>query len=166
MKIVTPKGSVIQRYPKTGVGKLVGSRLYLHESYISEELFAVLGIPWSVWKRATKFYQKFNDVNWSYNCVQINLKTWDIRLDQAPDFNMAREPHVGKWLMVPFQGRPFNGYSDALWHHKFCWVKPGCQLFDVAASEAWSAKYVPLLAGPPSGSPAVFERQLKAAGLA
>ena len=36
----TGKGTLIERYRKTGVGKLVGSRLYLHRQYVGSVIKA------------------------------------------------------------------------------------------------------------------------------
>ena len=51
------------------------------------------------------------------------------------------------------------------WHHKWLWVKKSWIPFDPQEARRWSAKYLPLIAGTPSGSARVFASQLSAAGL-
>jgi hypothetical protein len=168
MTIVTAKGTRIERYAKTGVGKLVGSGLYLHGDYVMEALAKLrlvlpdqgISLERSIRNRAYEY------PHFDFRCVRMDLKTGAVRFDEAPDFDEAREPKIGWWLLSTPDGEFKKGYSDAIWHHKWAWVRPDYRGFDVAQSRAWSAKYAPLIAGAPSGSARKFAAQLEAAGLA
>ena len=173
--IVTAKGTVIKRYGPTGVGKRVGRYLYLHEDYALEAIAKIKAadssigcrLEWSLAEKVKEFPQ------FQFRCLRLDLKDGVIRFDEAPDFDTAREPQVGKWLLVCYDGHAERGRSPAIWHHKFCWVKgndqssgqEGYQGFDVAASRAWSAKYAPLLKEPPKGSQRAWLAQLAEVGL-
>jgi hypothetical protein len=86
-----------------------------------------------------------------------------VRLDEAPDFDTAREPHVGRWFWYSQAPKIVIGKSNAIWHHKFLWVKdslyPG---FDVQESIRWSQEYLPLIAGTPKASDRTWAKQLDA----
>ena len=164
MKVVTRNGTVIKRYARTGVGKLVGHHLYLYIFYLHEVVPILSDKARKVFRQdcyAATAYRCCED----FKCAMVDLKTGKIRFDEAPDFNCNREPHVGKWVKIDHNEGFVIGHSNAIWHHKWLWVKDDYPGFDVAASEAWSALYAPLLQEPPSGSRRIFEKQLKVAGL-
>jgi hypothetical protein len=167
MRIVTPKGSVIQRYPLTGVGKRVGNRLYLHADYALEAIARIKAKNPSVGLRMElalnmriKEFPAFQ-----FCCLRLDLKDGMVRFDEAPDFDTAREPHVGKWLLVCHDGYARRGVSQAIWHHKHLWVKDEYQGCNVQAAQAWSATFLPLIAGVPRASDRTWRLQLKNAGL-
>jgi len=164
----TAKGTIIRRWRGTGVGKRVGSHLYLHGGHALEAIAKIKARDPDVGLRMElalahriKEFPAFR-----FRCVRLDLEWGYVRFDQAPDFDTAREPRVGWWLEVRHDGYVRKGESDAIWHHKWLWVKDGYPGFDVAASRAWSARYAPLIAGAPLGTRKGFEAQLEAAGLA
>ena len=166
MKLVTPKGSVIQRYPKTGVGKLVGRHLYLHKDYALEAIAKIKAVDSDVGCRLEwSFDEKLKNFPiFKFNCLRLDLKDGVIRFDEAPDFDQAREPQVGQWLLTCYDGHAEKGRSPAIWHHRWAWIKPNARPWE-AASVEWSAKYVPLLKEPPKGSQRAWQAQLAEIGL-
>lgn len=133
----TLKGSPIKR-SKYGVGKLIGGQIYLHKDY------ALDVIPKDVWEKALKVLADTNS-DFEYNCVMYDAKTGNVRFDEAPDFDTAREPVVGNTLTVKPDGTTKAGYSKYIWHHKWIWVKNDYQGFDVNESKAWSQKWLGIL---------------------
>jgi hypothetical protein len=70
--------------------------------------------------------------------MRVNLKTDEVRLDEAPDFDEAREPHPGRMFHCPLNARG-HASSDALWHHKWLWVMDDYPGFDAVESRRWAA---------------------------
>lgn len=133
----TLKGSPIKR-SKYGVGKLIGGQIYLHKDY------ALDVIPKDVWEKALKVLKNTSRF-FQYNCVMYDTKTGNVRFDEAPDFDTAREPIVGDTLTVKPDGTTKRGHSNYIWHHKWIWVKNDYQGFDVNESKAWSQKWLGIL---------------------
>lgn len=130
----TLKGSVVKR-SKYGVGKQMGSQVYLHKDYVSDV------IPKKVWENALKVLSDA-DSDFEYNCVMYDTKTGNVRFDEAPDFDESREPIVGDTITVKPDGTVKHGHSNYIWHHKWLWVKNDYQGFDVNQSKAWSNKWL------------------------
>lgn len=130
----TLKGSVVKR-SKYGVGKQMGSQVYLHKDYVSDI------IPKKAWENALNVLDD-TDSGFEYNCVMYDTKTGNIRFDEAPDFDEAREPIVGDTITVKPDGTVKRGHSNYIWHHKWLWVKNDYQGFDVNQSKAWSNKWL------------------------
>lgn len=166
-RIVTPRGTVIERYKVTGVGKLVGNRLYLHEDYALHAIAIIKARNFGVGlklERSLAF--KIIDFDaFQFRCLRFDLSNGAIRFDEAPDFDTAREPHVGKWMLVHPGGWATRGESQAIWHHRWLWIKPNSRPWEASARE-WSAKYVPLLKEPPKGNQRGWLAQLAEIGLA
>lgn len=164
---VTAKGTVLHRSRLTGVGKLVGSHLYLHADYALEATSRIKALKHELGVKLEKvlalWIQEFPA--FQFRCLRLDLKTGAIRFDEAPDFDSAREPMVGKWLNLTPEWRVKRDFSSQIWHHKWLWVKPSYQNFDVSQSQAWSAKYCPLIAGAPCGDVKRFAKQLHDVGL-
>lgn len=130
----TLKGSVVKR-SKYGVGKQMGSQVYLHKDYVSDV------IPKKVWENALKVLSDA-DSDFEYNCVMYDTKTGNVRFDEAPNFDESREPIVGDTITVKPEGTVKHGHSNYIWHHKWLWVKNDYQGFDVNQSKAWSNKWL------------------------
>ena len=130
----TLKGSVVKR-SKYGVGKQMGSQVYLHKDYVSDV------ISKKVWENALKVLSDA-DSDFEYNCVMYDTKTGNVRFDEAPDFDESREPIVGDTITVKPDGTVKRGHSNYIWHHKWLWVKNDYQGFDVNQSKAWSNKWL------------------------
>jgi poly(A) polymerase len=98
---------------------------------------------------------------------------WDaarplIRFDQAPDFDTAREPHVGDYVIVDPRNPNFvnKGHSNSIWHHKWLWVKDNYVGFDVDKSKEWSKMWLSKLGEPAKGTDVTWNSQLQKVGLA
>lgn len=156
----TLRGSTVKRY-KNLVGKKVGHQLYVHTDYAHEV------IPSDVLKRAEAVLAK-NAPDFKHNCVMWDSSRPIVRFDQAPDFDTAREPHVGEFVIVdPRNPNLVNkGRSNAIWHHKWMWVKDNYQGFDVDKSKEWSTIWLAKLGEPAKGTDASWNVQLQKVGLA
>jgi hypothetical protein len=153
---------VIERCRSTGVGKKVGKFLYFHTLHLDDVRKALSPAAWSDLMAARVFSLTHTT---QYRCMRIALDGTEFRFDEAPDFDTAREPHVGRWFRVMRGGKWEIGYSDSIWHHKFLWTKNDYDGFSVAESRAWSAKYAPLLKEPPKGTQMAWQAQLAKIGL-
>ena len=146
----------------------MGHHLYIHRLYAQEAIknlsrqnrVVAQKLQWS-WDYKTKDFPDFQ-----FNAVRLDIQHGYIRFDQAPDFDQAREPHVGQWLTAYFDGYYSKGSSQSIWHHKFLWVKPDYPGFNYQEAINWSAQYLPLLTDPPKGSDKTWLKQLQEAGLA
>ena len=151
--IKTKKGSVIKRY-QDNVGKRVGSKIYVHKNYASEI------VPKDILDAAiAKLPSDF-----AYNTITYDTKTQSVRFDEAPDFDTATEPRVGKIFTVNKDGTTKQSSSNSIWHHKWTWVKDDYTGFDVNASRNWSATYSPQL-DRPKGTQASWDKQLEEANI-
>ena len=151
--IKTKKGSVIKRY-QDNVGKRVGSKIYVHKNYASEI------VPKDILDAAiAKLPGDF-----AYNTITYDTKTQSVRFDEAPNFNTATEPRVGKIFTVNKDGTTKQSSSNSIWHHKWTWVKDDYTGFNVNASRDWSATYSPQL-DRPKGTQASWDKQLQEAGI-
>lgn len=151
--ILTKRGTKIKRY-RNIVGKQVGSRLYVHRNYANEV------IPNNILKIAA------NKLKEIYPTFKFNSIMWDktaniIRFDESPDFDTAREPHVGKYIAIFPNGNFREGYSNNIWHHKWLWVKDNYRGFNVEESKKWSEWWISKLQGIAKGTDTSFDAQLK-----
>ncbi len=165
--IRTANGTVIERCRSTGVGKLIGKRLYIHRDYASGAIVILtLENPELRRKFADSLKWKKREFPlFGFRCVRLDLRSGAIRFDRAPDFCTAREPMVGDWLTVNPDRHWTRGHSKAIWHNKWLWVKPDCSSFDVGASMEWSRKYYAILNEIPKGSARLWKSQLAKVGL-
>jgi len=155
--VYTLKGTKIHRY-KNIAGKKVGRQIYVHKNYADEVLGSkMLGLAQAVLKNTMPEFQ--------YNCVMYNGGY--IRFDSAPDFDAAREPHVGRYVSVNlFRARREQiGESNHIWHHKWLWVKDDYKGFDVAQSKRWSQLWLGRVAEIAKGTDKSFCEQLKKYGI-
>lgn len=162
--IKTLRGTPIRRYGQTGVGKLVGQHLYLHYDYVGDVIhsgvFSHRTMCYACHRLADEVPEKI-----AFKCVRFGLDDYSVRFDEAPDFDEAREPHVGRYFTVMPNGTCRRGSSNAIWHHKWLFVKPEYSGFDVLESMAWSRRYCSVLKEVPKGSDRAWQMQLKKHGL-
>lgn len=144
--------TIYQRCKKFGVGKEIGGKIYVHKNYcikiIDPDIFlmAVNALPYG----------------FIFNCVMIDLREERIRFDEAPDFDMAREPHPGHYIEIDLKTMEIRyGYSDYIWHHKWMWVEDDYKGFNVEDSYEWSLTWTKLITHP-SGSRRVWLKQISA----
>lgn len=147
-------GTTYQR-SKRGVGKEIGGKLYVHKLYVDQVMDLIDFI----------FVTLFIPRSFNYNCVMIDEKNRTIRFDEAPDFDTAREPHVGDFIEVNLCTLDIrHGHSDAIWHHKWMWVDDDYNGFDVEESYQWSKKWTSYIRKA-SGSERIWLQQLKEANI-
>jgi len=153
----TKRGSKVARY-KGGVGKFIGGMVYLHRNYAQEV------IPSDVWETALKVLDS-EYPGFAYNAVVYDLKKRMVRFVQAPDFDQAREPHVGQYVSVFSDGSTRQGHSNSIWHHKWLWVRPDYKGFDVKKSMEWSEFWLSRLEGTAKGTDRTWTKQLTDQGI-
>jgi SAM-dependent methyltransferase len=117
-----------ERYSAFGVGKKMGDEVYLHRDY--EDV-----LPQGDLADAKERIGDFE-----YNLIRYNAKTGAIGFFNSPDFNTSPEPVNGELMVVEPDGTirnvPLNKDLDkqAIYHHKWQWVKDDYTGFDVAQS--------------------------------
>jgi len=155
----TRRGSAIRRY-RNLVGKQVGSAIYVHKFYADDV------IPKDVLRRAEEILTRSNP-DFKYNTLMWDSKTNNVRFDESPDFDTAREPHVGEYIVVTTSGQlpPRKGVSNSIWHHKWLWVKDDYNGFDVDKSKEWSRIWLAKLGEPAKGTDLSWKSQLRNVGL-
>lgn len=151
----TYTGSKVARY-KGDVGKLVGEKLYVHKKYAGE---VIPGYQRAVDILGDK-YPEFK-----YNTVMHDRKTGAIRFDEAPDFDVAREPRVGNYITVFKDGKTRRGKSNAIWHHKWLWVRDDYNGFNVEESYVWSDQWLNEFKEVAKGTKKAWDAQLLRYGL-
>ena len=155
--VVTRSGTRIARW-RNLVGKRVGTRIYVHRRCAS------LVIPANI-LRDSKDILRRRHPRHRYACLMYDLSTGAVRFDEAPDFDRAREPQVGRHVTVFRDGTTRVGESDAIWHHKWEFVLDSYDGFDVEASRQWSRTWAARLPEQASGSSRVWKGQLRRARL-
>lgn len=147
----TLKNTPVNRYQS--VGKRVGFQIYVHKNYMEDVIPAfILDQALMILKRT---HPKFK-----YNSVMYNTMTGDVRFDEAPDFDTAREPHVGDMVKVDKHGNVTTGHSDNIWHHKWMWVKDDYQGFDIEKNREWSKHWLSKMPETAKGTDESFQQQL------
>lgn len=149
-----------KRY-KDNVGKIMEGKIYAHKNYIYE------CVPKELVDNALVV---LNDVapDFEWNCFRYDPKSGDIAFQEAPDFDTAREPVVGRSITITRDGRALNigRYFPQIWHHKWQWVKNDYNGFDVEDSWEWSKKWLSELPVPANGSnEANWKKQLAQYGI-
>lgn len=142
----TTHGSSIKRH-KAGVGKEIGGRVYVHRNYAEDV------IPADVLREAERIMNE-NLPGFKYNCVVYDKRKGVVGFQEAPDFDTAREPVVGRMVNVyPATGKvdPVRSHKQ-IWHHKWLWVKDNYTGFDVEESKEWSRRWLAVLPEPANGS--------------
>ena len=155
----TRKGTPVHRF-KGLVGKSIGGQLYIHRNYAAEI------IPTDVIEYGEDILKRF-DPRFEYNCIMLDVRRDVIRFDEAPDFDTAREPHVGNYIVIDLKGEkpPYKGYSNSIWHHKWLWVRDNYKGFDVDKAKQWSKLWLSKLDEPAKGTDASWKPQLMKHGL-
>jgi poly(A) polymerase len=154
-RLRTKHGSVIRRY-HDNVGKQVGSSLYVHKLYADQI------IPKAILTKGIEIMTRSNP-SFNYNCLMWDVAAKTLRFDEAPDFDSAREPHVGEYVVVSLDGKfpPRHGKSNSIWHHKWLWVKDDYTGFDVDKSKDWSRVWLSKLDEPAKGTDLTWQSQLR-----
>ena len=152
--LYTLKGSIIKRY-QDKVGKQIGGKIYVHRKYMRQVISLDL-LEWIL--RYVPYGTKYNTVMW-------DTKKDIIRFDEALNFNTAREPWAGNFITINVSGKVEKGHTEAIWHHKWMWVRDSYNGFNVKESYEWSELWLSRLKEPANGSMEVWNQQLKEVGL-
>jgi len=155
--IKTQKGTPIKRY-KNLVGKQVGPQLYVHKNYASKV------IPINILQKAMTALRKLYP-DFKFNSIMLDAKSGTFRFDEAPDFDTAREPHVGKYVSIDRNNTVREGKSNNIWHHKWLWVMDDYDGFNVEESKKWSETWLSKVPEVAKGTDASFNDQLRKYGL-
>lgn len=138
------------------VGKRISTRIYVHRDY------ALRAIPRELFQLAMRIAETYP---FEFTCVCYDLSDGTIRLDEAPDFDTAREPVVGNYLSIsPAKGFRL-GKSPGIWHHKWLWVLDDYTGFDVQESYKWSRTWLAKLKKSAKGTQRTWLAQLAEVGL-
>lgn len=157
----TNKDSEIRRM-FDNVGKAIGGYVYLHKNY-AEDVMSI-----ERWKKAQELCKEADpELFDSYNCIRYTFNNGNVRFDECPDFNTAREPHVSRYLEVsPKTGEVLrSGYSNNIFHHKWLWVKDDYKGFNVQESYNWSKLWLGKLQETAKGTNRTWMEQLNRYGL-
>jgi hypothetical protein len=152
LSVKTLKGTKIKRY-KNKVGKQVGSQVYVHKKYVNDV------VPKLVFDRAINILDT-EYPGFMYNSIMYDKKKGSVRFDEAPDFDIAREPIVGNYVTVNSDGSLKSGSSSMVWHHKWLWVKDDYRGFDVEVSRQWSIEWLAKVSEIAKGNKVGFHNQL------
>jgi len=115
-----------ERNKKTGVGKRMGSQIFIEKSYADK---VSKSIPPIMTKLKTKY------PNFEFKVIRYNTKTGEIRFIEAPDFDTSPEPIVGKGITynpVTKEFKESNLGSSTVYHHKWLFVDDNYTGFDVS----------------------------------
>ena len=140
----TLKGSTIKR-SKYGVGKEIGGEIYVHKDYVDRV------VPRMIYNQALDILEDTYP-EFEFNCIKYNPKTSVISFQEVPDFDSAREPKVGDYVIVKPDGSVKPGHSNYIFHHKWLFVKNNYPGFDVEDSWEWSKKWLSVLQEPSDGN--------------
>ena len=112
--VKTQKGTIIKKSPKYGVGKQVGSAIYLHKS-VEDRL------PQDILEKVKfKLPPKFQ-----YDIIKYDEKNDNITFISSPDWDSAHEPLVGDAFLIRRDGSTRymkQKTSPQIYHHKWLFV--------------------------------------------
>jgi len=151
------RGGVVKNveYP---VGKNIGGAIYFHKDYISRQPKELQDI---YNKAINKLPKDFN-----FKTIKYDYNNKNIRFEEAPDFDTAREPKVGKNITITPEGDVGKiKDSDLIYHHKWTWVDNDYPGFDVKKEHNWSREWLDKGVDPGAGRKNKWEENLKKAKL-
>ena len=144
----TLKGSKISRHLSCG-GKYIGGKIYFEKSYANRILPLAL---------LDKFRTESKCCPFEFKLVRYDLKSNQFAFIECPDFDVAREPVVGKVFIM---SKPVKSYHQ-IYHHKWLFVDNSYRGFDVNESWEWSKTWLCKLTQPADGTNAAkWLKQLK-----
>jgi hypothetical protein len=129
----TIKGTVIKR-SSLGVGKDIGGSLYLHRNYEDH-------LPDQDNLLKAKMVLEQNHPGFKYNALKVDKNGSKITFFNSPDFDTSHEPVAGPYVVVDGKATR-TGKTDAIWHHKWLWVKDDYKGFDVDAAHKRSVAWL------------------------
>ena len=137
-RLRTRTGSVIARSSDYGVGKFIGGKIYVHRQY--EDVIPDINL--------IKDYIKFSPrdlLSHPYNVVVYNRFGKHYSFVEAPNFDTAHEPTVGKITTFTLNSNStYTRSFRSLYHHKWLFVKDDYTGFDVQESFDRSKEWLAL----------------------
>lgn len=142
----TLKGSIVERYRKLGFGKKMSNKFYFHKDYANKALSdSIDGMA------LLKLAQSLVDFN--YNIIRWDPVSRELALEEVPDFDTAREPTVGRVLVLtPDEVRYAQRPHRQIIHHKWTMVDNSYSRFDIYESWIWSRTWLNVLKERADGS--------------
>jgi hypothetical protein len=152
------RGGVLRGCPYR-FGKIIGGNVYLHMSQFDH-------LPYK--RAATTAYKKACEFIDDINCVRFCPTKSTYMFSNSPDFDTAREPIVGKSIIITVKGGEITTsairYYNQIWHHKWMWVGDDYNDFDIYESYEWSKNWSSKISSP-SGYKELWDKQLNNIGL-
>ena len=141
----TLKGSLIRRSKKHEVGKIVGNNIYFHRDYC---------MTYMPKECQFLFQEKKRLVPFDFNCCRYNVETGQLAFVESPDFDVSREPLVGRMFIVNRWTDPgqLTQFYNQIYHHKWTFVDNCYSGFHVRESWEWSRTWLNVLTEPANGS--------------
>lgn len=157
-------------YSKYGVGKQMGSKIYVHINYweqllLPKDMLDNIQIALSIAKSKID-----KDMFSLINLMCIDLSQPEIiRLDYSPNFDTAYCPYVYLMYFIDIttdrsEKVPVK-YNGQILHHKWLWVKEDYKGFDVIKSWEFSRLWLSKFREPASGYEWKWNEQLSKYGL-
>ena len=152
----TLKGSKIW-YSKCGVGKQMGSKIYAHVKYGADI------VPKDIWEKAMTIWTNVFDGIYTVNTFCYDTKSPRVvRFDTCSGFDKMECPVVGQVFYVDTTTSCISfGAVHQIFHHKWLWVKPDYDGFDVQESYEFSKLWLSKFEEPASGYIEKWKQQLK-----
>ena len=129
----------LKRHPRFGVGKQMGSKVWVHSNYALEILD-----PEILNSALSQIPKSF-----SYVVLRYDPKNQTLAFIDSPDFNSSPEPEVGASYCVDLTQKKNPRLTKPprdplIWHHKWMMVKDDYPHFDVKESQErslwWKSK--------------------------
>ena len=148
-------------YAKRGVGKKVGSKIYVAIQYLPE-----ICEPGLI-KEAKMILNDHGVPYKSFRCACYDIKNpCVIRFDTCPGFDTEDCPVVGyQYTIDTYNGRVKKKYCEQIFHHKWLWCREDYTGFDVQESYEYSKRWLSKFKEVASGYPWKWQEQLKKYGL-
>ena len=130
----TLKGTIIKKSPKYGVGKQMGTSIYVHES--SEGVLPQDRLNTS---------KGYLPDGFDYQVVKFNEKTDSFTFISSPDWDESEEPIVGDAILVKPNGETKvikQKSSPQIYHHKWLFVDENYNGFDTEESKNRSRRWL------------------------
>ena len=132
--VKTEKGTIIKKSPKYGVGKQVGSTIYLHKS-VEDKLPKEI-----LFTTKNKIPNDFN-----YDIVKYDESNGNVTFISSPDWDISDEPIVGNAILIRGDGSERfikQKESPQIYHHKWLFVNDNYKGFNSEDSKERSRKWL------------------------
>jgi hypothetical protein len=136
--IRTKKGTPIKR-STWGVGKDIGGFVYFHKLYLDTIPQDRQKVVWSAYNKMVEAVGHEPQ----FNIIKVSKKQPIVSFIHSSDFDYEPEPTVGQFININLDKNTLkDGRSNAIWHHKWLWVKDDYPAFDVEESKERSRRWL------------------------